>query len=342
MKKDILKKLLYDIRNGTSHSVDYLLSNNTQDTLSKKGIKIRKIFSPLLRAIYLTQTKYKLIKEPKTGKVNKKPGKIFVMNHRQADDIALGANAIGEHAYVVFGNKDLALETTYGLGLFLNGVILVDRSSKESRKAAYEKMKFIVENGGNVWIFPEGYWNLADDGLKDETHEADCHDSECWLMQDINIGALRLAKETGSPIVPVILHYDEVGKKRCYSKRGSEFYINSDDDVFKKKDELMEIMNTTYYNLMEKYSSYSRAELESDGISLREKWIQLKEELVRACDIPKRGYKLDLKDEKRIGKAKVGRPFTSNEEAFEHTNNIVITKNNAFLLSKRLSGQKKR
>ena len=53
-----LKEILSDLKNGTSHSVSYLMSNDVETALSKKGIKIRKIFSPLLRMIYLTQTDY--------------------------------------------------------------------------------------------------------------------------------------------------------------------------------------------------------------------------------------------------------------------------------------------
>ena len=79
---------------------------------------------------------------------------------------------------------------------------------------------YVIEHGGNIIIYPEGYWNFADDGQADERHLADGHNSESWLMQDINIGILRLAKETGCEIVPTILHYDEVGKKRCYAHRG--------------------------------------------------------------------------------------------------------------------------
>lgn len=339
MSKEVLSKLAYDIKNGTSHSVDYLMKNEVEETLSKKGIKIRKVFSPLLRMIYKTQTKYKLYREPDMCKLEGK-GKIFVMNHRQADDIVLGANAVNEHAYIVFGNDKLVLETTNGLGLWANGMIALKRDNTISRKSTYDKMKYVIENGGNILIYPEGYWNLDDDGLTDGIHGSDCHNSECWLMQDINIGALRLAKETGCAIVPTILHYDELNGKKCYSKRGKEFYVGKDDDIFEKKEELMTIMYTMKYELMEKYSSYNRKELEEKGISLKEEWIKLKEELIRDCDIPSINYKLDLLDEKRIGKAKVPNPYISNEEAFEHLEHLNINEKNAFLLSKRLSGRK--
>lgn len=337
---ETLKKLKNDLKNGTSHCVDFLLSPSIEESLSKQGIKIRKIFAPILRAVYLTQTKYKLIKENSPKKVKTEKGKIFVVNHRQGDDIVLGANAIGESGYIVFGNKYLALDTTNGLGLWAYGMILLDRDDPENRKQTYNKMKYIIENGGNIIIYPEGYWNLDDNGLADERHGADNHSSENWLIQDINIGSLRIAQETGCAIVPTILHYDEVGGKKCYSKKGTEFYVTKEDNVFSKKNDLLEIMWTMYYELMAKYSTYSRTDLEEKGITLKEQWESLKKELVADCDIPKTGYKLDLSDEKRIGKAKVVNPVITNEEAFAHLDNLVPNKENAFLLSKRLSGRK--
>lgn len=339
-KIKILKKLKEDIKNGTSHSVDFLLSPEIEQSLSKNGIKIRKIFAPILRAVYLTQTKYKLIKDNSPKKIKTGKGKIFVVNHRQGDDIVLGANAIGESGYIVFGNKYLALDTSNGLGLWAYGMILLDRDNPENRKQTYNKMKYVIENGGNIIIYPEGYWNLADNGQSDERHLSDDHNSENWLIQDINIGSLRLAQETGCAIIPTILHYDEVESKKCYSQKGEPFYVRKNDDIFAKKDELLEKMWTMYYDLMSKYSTYSRVELEKCGVSLKDQWEQLKKELVADCDIPKISYELDLKDEKRIGKAKVSNPVVTNEEAFAHLDNLIPSKENAFLLSKRYKGRR--
>ena len=335
-----MKKLFNDLKNGTSYSVDYLLSSEIEKSLSKKGIKIRKLFAPILRKIYITQTEYKLTRE----KVKNSPvqgGKIFVLNHRQADDIVLGANAVNESGYIVFGNRYLALDTTNGLGLWAYGMILLDRNNDDSRKSTYDKMKYVLENGGNIIIFPEGYWNLADDGLSDERHKADDHNSENWLIQDINVGVIIVAQETGCPSIPTVMHYDEVKGKKCFSKKGTPFYVEKNDDIFLKKNQLVECMTKIYFELMEKYSSYSRRDLEADGISLKEKWIKLKQELIADCEIKKINYELDLKDEKLIGKAKVVNDITTNEEAFEHLENLNINKNNAFLLSKRLSGIKR-
>jgi 1-acyl-sn-glycerol-3-phosphate acyltransferase len=334
-------KLLSDIKNGTSHSIEYLLSNKVNKTLSKHGIIIRKIFSPIIRKVYSTQTEYKLIVDSREDIPRNVKSAIFIINHRQADDIVLAAQVINRSAYIVFGNSTLMLETTNGLGLWVNGVYILDRNDKDSRKATSDKMRYTLKRKCDNAVYAEGYWNLNDNGLADEIHGADDHNSENWLIQDLNIGAFKIAQEMGVPVIPVILHYDEVGEKRCYGSRGKPFYINKDDDVFAKKDEFKEIMQTMYYESMEKHSSYKKEELEASGKSLKEQWIELKEELRAACDIEKVGYHLDLENEKLIGKAKVVNSVITNEEAFEHLDKINYNIDNSFLLSKNITGRRK-
>ena len=135
-----IEKLVSDIKNQSSHTLDFLLQNDVESTLSKSGIKIRKVFSPVLRKIYSTQTEYTLVKENVPKQACIKKGKIFIINHRQADDIVLGVNAVGESGYVVFGNKYLALDTINGWGLWGHGVILLDRNDSRSRKSTYDKI----------------------------------------------------------------------------------------------------------------------------------------------------------------------------------------------------------
>lgn len=341
-EKSRIVKVIDDIKNDSSHALDYLLSNEVEKTLSEEGIRVRKLIAPILRLGFSFTTKYKLVVDSREKLKTTKKGKIFVVNHRQADDMVLSARAIDESGYFVFGNKVLALDSmTNGYGLWAYGMILVDRDNSESRHSCYDKMKYIIEHGGNVIIFPEGYWNLDDNGLADERHLSDGHNSENWLIQDINLGAIRLAKEIGCELVPTVLHYDEIGEKKCYAKRGAPITVAKDNDIFEKKYQVLESMTTMYWDLMDKYSHYSREELEQDGITLREQWQLLKKQLVADCDIDKVGYKLDLQDEKLIGKAKVLNGVTTNEEAFRHLDDLTLSKNNAFLLSKKRMGVKK-
>ncbi len=334
------KTIFNDIKNNTSHSLDYLLSDNLDESLSKNGLKIRKVISPLLRKIYRGQSNYEYVLDGREEFSNNSTGNIFVVNHRQSDDMVFSALTAGCSGYFVFGNKILALESAAnGYGLWLYGMILLDRDNKKSRRSCYEKMKYIINHGGNIIIFPEGYWNLNDNGRADARHNSDDHNSENWLVQDLNLGAIRLAQETGCAIVPTILHYDEVTKKTCYGKRGAQIFVGKDDDLIAKKDEVLQSMTSIYWSLMENYSCYKRSELITRK-SLKEQWEDLKERLVRDCDIPKVGYKLDLDNEKLIGKAPVKKNITINEEAFDHLNDVNYNENNAYLLSRKLSGKR--
>lgn len=325
VKQNMLKALLNDLKNGTSHSVGFLKEEGVRRTLSASGIIVRKVFTPLIRIAYQTQTEYKLIIDRKEKLKRSCIGKIFVINHRQADDIVIGAKVVNRSAYIVFGNPYLFLETRNGLGLWIYGVILLQRDLKSNRLAVYQKMKYVIEHGGNIIIYPEGYWNLDDNGEADEKHDADSHNSENWLIQDFNIGVFRLAQETGCEIVPTVLHYDEQGEKKCYASRGTPVRVLEDEDIFDKKDKLLEIMHTEYWRLMEKYSSYQRSELETQE-SLSQQWQKLKSELRTAGDIERIGYRLDLDDEKKIGKAKVLHGVVTHQEAFAWLNNKIETR----------------
>ena len=66
----------------------------------------------------------------------------------------------------------------------------------------------------------------------------------------------------------------------------------------------------------------------------------MKKALISDCDINSINYHLDLENEKLIGKAKVGNPVISNEEAFSHLDSLNYNKDNAYLLSKKLTGRK--
>lgn len=329
------KQFLYNLRNGTSTCFSYLQSPRVSDTLSVAGIRLRRWLAPVLRLVYRTQTPYKIVMDSKIPLPPNRLGRIFAINHRQGDDIVIGANAVGRSGYIVFGNEHLAFETRNGLGLWAYGMILLDRDSRESRRATYQKMKFVIEHGGNIIIYPEGYWNLADDGEADVCHPADSHNSENWLVQDLNVGIFRLAKETGCEIVPTLLQYNDDGEKVCYASRGAPFTVAPWQDEFQRKDEFLQIMWTMMWELIKKHSGCCRGKLESQGICLKEEWVRLQEELRSACDIPQTGYRLDLADEKRIGKARVVAPVTTPREAFAHLDHLIPCRENAFLFRQR-------
>ena len=128
---------------------------------------------------------------------------------------------------------------------------------------------------------------------------------------------------------------------KCYAKRGKSFSVSKDDNIFEKKATILEYMTTCYFDLMSKYSSYNRTELEQKYGNIRQQWEKLKKELVSFCDIDSAGYKLDLTDEKKVGKAPVKSGVITNDDAFEHLEHLNYSSSNAFLLSKKLTGRNK-
>ena len=329
-------KLPSDIKNRTSRSIEHLLSHNVEDCLSLIGLKTRKLISPLLRKAYRNHVPYDIIKDNACHLADNGKGRIYAVTHRQKEDIIISMIAADDSAYVLFGGLDIALNTFNGLGLWAYGIILVNRDDKKSRNAAYNKMKYVLSHGGNIILFPEGYFNIADDGEMDETHGADSHNSDSWLVQDLNLGAFKLAQETGSEIVPIVLHYDETEGNKCYYHRGRPMKVERQDDILEKKDLLLSSMNTEYYRLIEKYSAYSRNELESSGVSLKKQNTKRVEQLLEVCEVPNIGYKMDMADEKRIGKARNKKHLITPKQAFAHLNHIAPTVKNAFLFKNRI------
>ncbi|MFI3250012.1 MAG: lysophospholipid acyltransferase family protein [Eubacteriales bacterium] len=323
-----------DIKNSSSHILDFMLDTSVERALSKKGIAPRKLIGKPMGYAFASTTKYKLHVDS-IEKVQKgSKGKIYAITHRQSEDIIFAPKLVQGGGYFVLGNKYLFLDTTNGFAAWVHGAIFLDRKDKENRKATYNKMKFVLENGGNIIIYPEGYFNIVDDGQPDANHNADDHNSESWLIQDFNIGLFRLAKEVGCDLIPTVLHYDEMNGLHCYAKVGQAFSVDKEDDLFEKKQELLDIMQGMYYELMEKYSFYRRKDVEVDGFTLKEHWDKLTRELSAVCCVERTGYQLEMDDEKLIGKAPVPIGVVTNEMAFEHLKHISITKANCFLLRK--------
>jgi 1-acyl-sn-glycerol-3-phosphate acyltransferase len=122
------------------------------------------------------------------GKENFTKGKPFIVtfNHNSMMDIPLSC------PYVPGPNKTIAKSSFIKIPLFglyyIKGAVLVNRKNEESRRRSYEKMKKVLAKGMHMCIYPEGTRNRTGEPLKK------FHD-----------GAFRLAVETHTAIIPVIL-----------------------------------------------------------------------------------------------------------------------------------------
>lgn len=185
--------------------LQYLLSNNPDDVLSKKGIKVRRFFNPLFRKVMMLSTSGKLIVKQKADIPDDKRI-IYACTHGFRDDIIFSMKTIDKHVYLLYGSLLDFYESSHGYGLWANGVIIVDRKDKDSRKASINKMKRAIELGADIIMFPEGTWNK----------------NQNMAVQKLYPGIYDVAKDTNALIAPVatVLNGD-----KCYSMMGDAFDI---------------------------------------------------------------------------------------------------------------------
>ena len=188
-----------------NNMLNYLLDNNPNKTISKKGIKIRKIINPLFRQVMMLFTKGKL-KIVRKGIVPKNQKIIYAGTHGFHDDIIFTMKVANRHCYLLYGSLMDFYNSFHGLGLWVNGVILVDRKQRESRKSCINKMVQVLNCDTNIVMFPEGTWNK----------------NESLPVQKLYPGIYDVAEKTGALVVPIATVLDE---NICYALEGDAYDI---------------------------------------------------------------------------------------------------------------------
>jgi 1-acyl-sn-glycerol-3-phosphate acyltransferase len=122
------------------------------------------------------------------GRSNFKKGQTYIVtcNHNSLMDIPLST------PFIPGPNKTIAkMEFTkvplFGL-MYKRGSVLVDRKSDESRRRSMDEMKWVLQHGMHMCIYPEGTRNKTGQPLK-----------------SFYDGAFKLASDTGTPIIPTII-----------------------------------------------------------------------------------------------------------------------------------------
>ena len=287
--------------------LEHLLSNDPDEVVSRKGVKKRKFRYALLRPLLILLNPYRqhIVKE---GDIPKGVPKIFVATHGFKDDLLNSIIAIKEQSYFLFGNIEMLLKSIDGVLSHIFGACVVDRLDPKSRAAAVPKMERIMGFGTNILIFPEAAWNLTD----------------AELVMKLFGGFYELAKRTGALVVPLALH---VEVKNCYILKGDAFDVSGHSSAEARmitRDKLA----TLKYELMERYSNYSRAELEADGRPLAKHWEEYKAKL-------KNEPKFSVIEEIERGFAYKDKNIVSSCEAFAHLQDIKLTRDTAFLFNRR-------
>jgi 1-acyl-sn-glycerol-3-phosphate acyltransferase len=111
---------------------------------------------------------------------------VVICNHNSLIDVPICT------PFLPRANKTIAKKSFIYVPLFgwiyQFGSVIVDRKNDQSRKESYDAMKRVLANGLDMLIYPEGTRNKTSEPLK-----------------SFYDGAFKLAIETNTPIIPVVL-----------------------------------------------------------------------------------------------------------------------------------------
>lgn len=219
---------------------------NIYNFTTKTGLKLRRVINKPLRAIFKLATKRKIIIESYPI-LEKGTPYIFASTHSFDEDIIAGLAAIDRSAYVLIGTTDQVDHNPQMYAAWLNGMIYVDRNNKKNRKDSVEKMKWVLDHGSSILIFPEGGWN----------------NTENMLVQPLFAGPYTLSQLTGAKVVP-ISSFSEIGSDKIYINVGEPLDFANKT----RKEALIQLrdsLGTMVYSSIEKHSTpIKRKELGED------------------------------------------------------------------------------
>lgn len=284
--------------------LEYLLDYNPQKVLSKKGVTIRKIISPVLRFIVPFVAPNSKLKIVRRSAIPKKPV-IFAATHGFREDAEYTVVMAGRHAYVLNGSLKTVFNSFAGIASWLNGMILVNREDKQSRNAAKEKMIYALKLGTSIIMYPEGTWNKSPNEL----------------VIGLFPGVYDVAKASGALVVPIATC--RKGNK-TYGIREEAFDIcrYSREEGIKI---LRDKMATMQYEMIERFDKCKRSLLPY-GIEANEYWQSYIDSLVNEAKF----YEHELEKHAKYREKGV----TNKTEAFAFMEKLRPNAKNAFLYRK--------
>lgn len=284
--------------------LEFLLDNDPRKVMSERGLRIRKILSPLVRYVIAPLSSKNKFHIEKNKNLPKDRPIIFAATHGLIDDIAVGLCAAGRHTYLLFASLPDFFGTIDGPALWLNGVILLDRKNKESRRAAKAKMEYAIALGADILMYPEGTLNKT----------------ENLIVQKLFPGIYDVAVKYNALVVPIAIIQEG---KNVYAKTCDPFDICQ----YQRQEGLTllrDLMASAKYELMERYSKSRRADIGN----AKRYWRLFLDDLVNQV-LPYYDFEIENTSQ-FIDKDEVGY-----SEAFEHLKHITPNSKTAFLFNKR-------
>jgi 1-acyl-sn-glycerol-3-phosphate acyltransferase len=169
---------------------------------------------------------------------------IIVSNHRSHTDILLATAAVGLQ-FRWLSKSSLFKIPGFGWAMKIVGYVPVERGKYMSGSRSLDNVKRVLEEGKSVWIFPEGTRTPKE------------------KLGSFKRGAFLLARETGKPILPVILtHTDEIFYRAHIIRRKTVkviickpvYYKDYKDVSLSERDEMLKMIQTVSSLIQDKYN----------------------------------------------------------------------------------------
>lgn len=151
----------------------------------------------------LRRQKLFLISDKRT--TNNEKSVIYACTHIGGYDVECLFEAIKSPCFLFLGDPRELYVNLDGLMLYLNGVICLDSYDKEDRHIAKQTAISLLQQGGNLMIYPEGAWNIFDN----------------QPVMGLFMGTAEIAIAAKAEIVPVAIerydnnYYVSIGKNIC-------------------------------------------------------------------------------------------------------------------------------
>lgn len=281
-----------------------------EDGVMLKGINARKKMYPVVKGILKIDqlsSKEKIVdmtsEEVKIYNSEDKGNKIYACTHIGGNDIQRTLQTINVPAYLMLGDPGILYKKLIYQALRFNGVIPLETKDRKDRKFAYDRSIELLENDGNLLIYPEGAWNVLPN----------------VLVMKLFRGTVRMAKETGKPIVPIAL--EQIGDT-FYIKVGKQYTIDKDSNLSEEEltYELRDKLATLKWEILESQPLTNRSDIPDGYLKT------FQDGIVNKCNY---GYGFSLED--ALSEAFHDKNVTEYLDAFSFMDNIELTKENAFL-----------
>lgn len=230
---------------------------------------------------------------------------IYACTHIGWDDVEIAYCALRDPSWLLLGDPRELYKSIDGLMLWMNGVICCETAEKRDRHISKETCIKLLQQGGNLLIFPEGAWNI----------------SENLPVMKLFTGTSEMAIRTGAEIVPVAI--EQYGKK-FIANIGTNISC-SDYELSQKQaltDLLRDAMCTLKWEIIERYAAVSRSDISPDY------WDNF---LLGIEAQMSNSYTLEDIEITRYRDKHITEP----SEAFEHLQQLIPCKENAFLFRDR-------